>query len=75
MFEMDLIERFPLEIAAETVILLRRLAYLKALVLGVTDTQENAWRDVSSRERFLEQLCMVMDVDSSEYQNQHPPLH
>jgi hypothetical protein len=74
MFEMELIERFPLEIAAETVILMRRLAYIKALVLGVTDTQEIAWRDVSSRERFLEQLCLILDVDSSEYQNQHPPL-
>ncbi len=75
MFEMELIERFPLEIAAETVILMRRLAYLKALVLGVTDTQEIAWRDVSSRERFLEQLFLILDVDSSEYQNQHQALH
>lgn len=75
MFEMELIERFPLEIAAEVVILLRRLAYLKALVVGVTDTQEIAWRDVSSRERFLEQLCMILEVDAPQNQDQHPALH
>ncbi len=75
MYEIELIERFPLEIAAETVILLRRLAYLKALVLGVTEAQEIAWRDVSSREPFLEQLCMVLNVDSSDNQSQHPPFH
>ena len=75
MFEMELIERFPLEIAAEVVILLRRLAYLKSLVVGVTDAQEIAWRDVSSRERFFEQLCMILEGDASEYQNQHPALH
>ena len=71
MFEMELIERFPLEIAAEVVILLRRLAYLKALVVGVTDTQEIAWRDVSS----LEQLCMILAVDAPQNQNQHSELH
>ena len=75
MFEMELIERFPLEVAAEVVILLRRLAFLKALVVGVTDTQELAWHDVSSRERFLEQLCMILEGDAPEYQNQHPALH
>ncbi len=75
MFEMELIERFPLDIAAEVVILLRRLAYLKALVVGVTDTQEIAWRDVSSRERFLEQLCMILEVDAPQNQDQHPALH
>ena len=75
MFEMELIERFPLEIAAEVVILLRRLAYLKSLVVGVTDAQEIAWRDVSSRERFLEQLCMILDVDAPQNQNQHSELH
>lgn len=75
MFEMELIERFPLDIAAEVVILLRRLAYLKALVVGVTDTQEIAWRDVSSRERFLEQLCMILEVDTPQNQGQHPALH
>ena len=75
MFEMELIERFPLEIAAEVVILLRRLAYLKSQVVGVTDAQEIAWRDVSSRERFLEQLCVILEGDASEYQSQHSALH
>ena len=75
MFEMELIERFPLEIAAEVVILLRRLAYLKSQVVGVTDAQETAWRDVSSRERFLEQLCMILEGDAPQNQNQHPELH
>ena len=75
MFEMELIEHFPLGIAAEVVILLRRLAYFKAHVVEVTDAQEIAWRDVSSRERFPEQLCVILEGDASEYQNQHSALH
>ena len=57
--ELVLIETYPATCCAEVIVLMRRLAYLKATVAGLSDDQRHAWRDVETRAGIIEQLQVM----------------
>jgi hypothetical protein len=60
--EVEMIESFHACFAAEMVVLMRRLAFLKASVAGLSDTQLSAWQDVRTRAQVIESLSMIQMV-------------
>ncbi len=57
--EIELIESFPSAVAAEAVILIRRLAYLRASVSGLSDTRLMVWEDVRTRGHIIDKLIYI----------------
>lgn len=53
---LKLIETYPASYCAEAIILMRRLAYLKATLNGLSEMQLDSWRDVETRAAVIEQL-------------------
>lgn len=57
--ELELIESYPPCIAAEMVILMRRMAFLREMVFGLTESQMSAWLDVCTRAEVIQRLSMI----------------
>ena len=57
--ELEMIESFPPCFAEEMVILMRRMAFLRALVFGLTETQMRDWQDVCTRVEVIQRLSMI----------------
>lgn len=60
--ELEMIESFHACFAAEMVVLMRRLAFLRASVAGLSDSQLSAWQDVRTRAEVIQKLLMIETV-------------
>ena len=60
--EFEMIESFHACFAAKMVVLMRRLAFLRASVAGLSDSQLSAWQDVRTRAEVIQKLLMIETV-------------
>ncbi len=67
MSEIDVISQYPKELSNEMVVLIRRIAYLKLMLDGATESHYEALDDVREFPDFIYNLFNTKKIDPMEF--------